>query len=684
MWILRYQYDLEDGDLKHVSCCLRLGETYNIGRSGKNLLNIKNDKSISRQHIGIYCDNKDFNLKLVNQGKMTAVFGKYLKMGESISFEKSREIIFVELGTKPVQMQLQWMNSTWIVPQGYLSQYSTLKQLGIEFLPSELNRANLIVLDELRHHPLWLYGSVKGIPLMTLEFLNVVSEKISGHETMFDSIWDDIMNDKNIRCESFGVSTQVLNNLKFLIVGEDEVTKSAIEAAGGKYSAVGCFKDIQEAIKKEEKKENVVILRNHLTSAEPLAPLGKTFTMQDVVEVILKDEVSSLKNGVVSEITERPKDEIPVENPPSKKRRLNRHRVKPLDILSFFAGGDSMKESQGESIMKLSSQQDEPKAPKELKDTQEEPEQFNVELKDLKVSEDLNGEPKNFVEQSEQISKSVVSNQVTTENDKKPEQRLYNDSQANNIEKSLEKTREPALRSAESVPSSAAETSNSTRPQRKLTLSNYRKSDNPSQNDMIQMIQDTKNSEVRRLNSTIIQVGDEELTEDAINKLGNLALVDQNDNLMRRRDQSPTVGSHNPDWNNRKNFKKFIKVWPRYGGQENTSREGSSDTVRNRALLLTRKYVPTRTYTSDDSSKQIPEDLYDFPDPQPEEPTEPRVEAPGPNNLFVMDDDDSQDIILEEPEKPIPPSSSHLIDDKDINSDSDDEEPKFQFKRRKR
>lgn len=683
MWILRYQYDLEDGDLKHVSCCLRLGKTYNIGRSGKNLLNIKNDKSISRQHIGIYCDNKDFKLKLVNQGKMTAVFGKYLKMGESVSFEKSKEIIFVELGTKPVKMQLQWMNSTWIVPQECLSHYSTLKQLGIELLPSELNRANLIVLDELRHHPLWLYGSVKGIPLMTLEFLNTVSEKISGHETQFDSIWDDIMNDRNVRHESFGVSAQVLNNLKFLILGKDEVTKSAIEAAGGKYSEVGCFKDLEEAIKKEEKTKDVVILRNHLTSADLLAPLGKSFTMQDVVEVILKDEVNSLKNGVVSEITERPKDEPPVEKPPSKKRRLNRPRVKPLDILSFFAGGDPMKESQEESTMKLSSQQDELNASKELRNTREEPEQFNEELKDLEVPKDLSGESKNLVEQSKQISKSVVSKQVTAETDKKPEQRLYNDLQANNTEKYRGKTTEPALQNTESIPPSAAETSNSTRPQRKLTLSNYRKGDNPSQNDMIQMIQDTKNSEVRRLNSTIIQVGDEELTEDAINQLGNLALVDQNDNLMRRRDQSPTVDSHNPDWNNRKNFKKFIKIWPRYGGQESTTREGSSDTIRNRALLLTRKYVPTRTYTSDDSSKKTSEDLYDFPNPQPEEPTEPQVEAPGPNNLFVMDDDDSQDIVLEEPEKPIPPAS-HFIDDKDSNSDSDDDEPKFQFKRRKR
>ncbi|GAV50203.1 hypothetical protein ZYGR_0U00590 [Zygosaccharomyces rouxii] len=660
MWILRYQYDLEDGNLKHVSCCLRLGETYNIGRSSKNLLNIKNDKSISRQHVSICWDGKDRQLKLINQGKMTAVSEKYLKMGESISFGKSMGTVLVELGTKPLKMQLQWMDSIWMVPQGSRSDHSALEELGIEVLSSELSRANLIVIDEQQNYSRWLYGLVKRIPLMNLEFLNVVSQKVSGHETEFDSIWTKIMNDGSLRYKSWEVQAQVLQNLEFLTVGKDEDTSLAIEAAGGKYSAVLSVEELREAVKRKGDLSNVVILKSHLTPAEELAPLGKTFTVQDVVEAILKDEVNSLKNGVIGEVAKRPEAEVPMEKPVTKKRRLNRPRVKPLDILSFFAGGDSMKESQGESTMKLNSQEEESKDPRKLEDPKEE----SKESKEVLQPE----VPKEFNEYSKE----------------EPGQKSYEESKADENEKSLEETVEPTLQVTEPPPTSAAEKPNNARPYRKPTLSDYRKGESPSQNDMIQMIQDTKNHEVKRLNSTIIQVGDEELTEDAINQLGNLVLVDRNDNLMRRRDRSPTVDSHNPNWNNRKNFKNFVKVWPKYGGQDSTSREGSSDTIRNRAFLLTRQYVPTRTYTSGDSSKQAQEDLYDFPEPQPEAQSVPQVEAPGPNNLFVMDEDDSQDVALEEPEKPVLPSTSHLIDDRESDSDSDDDEPKFQFKRRKR
>ncbi|GAV55108.1 hypothetical protein ZYGR_0AS04310 [Zygosaccharomyces rouxii] len=682
MWILRYQYDLEDGNLKHVSCCLRLGETYNIGRSSKNLLNIKNDKSISRQHVSVAFDSRDLQLKLVNQGKMTAVSGKYLKMGESISFEKSTETVLVELGTKPLKMQLQWMDSIWMIPQQSLSRYSSLKDLGIELFSSEMDRANLIVLDEQQDHPQWLYGLLKKIPLMNLEFLRTVFEKVSGHETEFDSIWTGIMNDGSLRCKSWDVPAQILRDLEFLNVDGDKVTMLVIEAAGGKYSAAGSTKDLQEQIKTKGNTDNVIILRNSSTPVEELASLGKTFTVQDVVEAILKDEVNSLKNGVVGAVTKRPEAEVPAEKPVTKKRRLNRPRVKPLDILSFFAGGDSMKESQEQSTIKVGTQQEESREPKESG------RESKGELKDVKEFDDSpKEEARDFGKESKEVLKPEVHKELKAKPPNQEPKGLHEGSKADDTTKSLEETVEPTLSitEPEPAPAPAPETTNNAHHHRKPTLSDYRKSDTPSQNDMIQMIQDTKNSEVKRLNSTIIQVGDEELTEDAINQLGNLVLVDRNENLLRRRDHSQTVDSHNPDWNNRKNFKKFVKIWPKYGRQESASREGSSDTIRNRAFLLTRQYVPTRKYTSDDASKQVQEDLYDFREPpRPETPLEPQVEAPGPNNLFVMDEDDSQDVILEEPEKPVAPPSSHLINDRDSDSDSDDDEPKFQFKRRRR
>ena len=51
MLILRYGYELEDGTVKQVSCCLKKCSQYSVGRSNNNKLRIKNDKSISRQHV---------------------------------------------------------------------------------------------------------------------------------------------------------------------------------------------------------------------------------------------------------------------------------------------------------------------------------------------------------------------------------------------------------------------------------------------------------------------------------------------------------------------------------------------------------------------------------------------------------------------------------------------------------
>lgn len=109
---------------------------------------------------------------------------------------------------------------------------------------------------------------------------------------------------------------------------------------------------------------------------------------------------------------------------------------------------------------------------------------------------------------------------------------------------------------------------------------------------LVETIQNTKEQETKRIKSQIVQIDETELTEEAINQLGSLSIVEVKDNLIRQRPIPKESDSY--EYKGRKNFKKFVKVWPKSQQKNNA--------VTNHANLITRSYIPLMPYSRDGKS----------------------------------------------------------------------------------
>lgn len=736
MWTLKYQYELEDGSVHCVSCCLRRNETYSIGRSSKNLLNVKNDKSISRQHVSLSWDGNERQLVLVNQGKMTMTGGKYMKIGESVNFNASQGgVINVELGTKPLTVELQWVKFFWDIPPSCSEFALSLEELGVEVLLGVADeRSNLMILDPTLDYDedRCLYGLIKGVPLMNQKLLTEFCAAVSGSETDFETLWSKMMVNHDLHALPEHVSGKgelIFEGLEFFLLCPTIATvnkymEKAIEAAGGKISRADNMQELQNVIQLRQSTSNIVVLNTSFIKVDLASPVHKTYSVKDVIEAVLHGDISKLMNGVsksrdsskrtveptTTETIEKPN----IENSSTKRRRLNRPKVKPLDSLSFFAGGETLREQPTpvEVAAGLTSRNiPEETSKKGEIDTSKVVYANNTDEVASKSLGNLESVPSKL-SKSQTLLNKVLSNQSTEGHS---EDALIPTTVPVEPNKLMKTPRNRALgQENESRVVPATGSQSKAQIKRTPTLSNYNSSEprkkSSSSDDMIQVIQDAKNREVKRLSSTIVQVDQEELTDQAIQKLGDLALVDQNDSLLRQKNGEPTSDSHesHPEWNHRKNFKKFVKIWPQYRRQEDqTAREGSSDTIRNRAFLLTRQYVPMRKYIPG-SDRQLHEDLYDFPEHNTvthesrgqrfdgEEQfsfSRPSKENGGDNSnkLFVVDEDDeSQNEVI--PEAPVPRSSATTSEtvriqhrpEAAIQEEDSDDEPTFTFKRKKR
>lgn len=776
MWILKYSYELEDGTKRCVSSCLINQQSYSIGRSSKNLLNIKNDKSISRNHMSVIWNSKDGLIRLFNQGKLTAAGGKYLKVGESMNFEAASHInvpIRIELGTKPIVVQIIWRDVVIDIPHQLLKFTDTLDNLGIGVrVDTADSHSTTIVVSEDRagYAPKNLFGLINGISIRSSHFLAELASTDFKGTSAFEEIWDSLMKNSSYVLSPNGSTDEhkdVFKGYKFYLVGGDDMSKDyvqqAIKAGSGELVILENSLQLLHSLRSEVSVEKVIALALSPFSLRESTNSIHFHTLQDIERAVKSSVLPTLLGGVSLEnqptvkqdadhevrragssgkieslgdeaALERPDEAI--QKPPTKRRRLNRPKVKPLDSLMFFAGGDFTSK---DADLEASTQ------PANLSISNE-----VTSVSTASVNEE-NGSSSRIGVQTDSPAQEA-SRHIEATYQRPPESVVVSQSNTpfahegahhtEQIHQSLTADQERNERQAESANETISKeepVDNSTRPGgRKKTLQNFKSTfDDSNKADsitesLVDVIKDTKRREVKRLTSTLVQVDSVELTEDAINKLGNLAIVQPNDSLLRhgKKDETGNLDKESSQpWRGRKNFKNFVKIQPKYkqhriGG---SSREGSSDFIRNSAYLLTRQYVPSKVY-KDDASVQH-RGFFDVPELEfgtarslkasnvdetraVEQSTSPYdLVSRAPNSgLFVVDEDDSQNVAATlgtesggqevNVELSNPPSgqyplkrdrkgrryvaqdnSFHSRDEGD-DDDDDDDEPKFKFSRR--
>lgn len=780
MWILRYKYGLDDGTIRNVSCCLKSGQTYTIGRSSKSLLNIKNDKSISRNHVSLTWDKENGRITLSNQGKLTAAGGKYLKVGEDMVFQESLfrdKSIVMELGTKPIKVGISWQDAIWDIPQSFSGFTEELGQFGIEAQVGKTDiRSTAVVVTENDAHRA-LFGLAYGIPLKTAQFLRSVNDVLSSSDATFDESWNKLERDEQTIVAPSGQILKLdFSGLKFFMIEQNEQVieymRKAITGGRGELVCVTTLEELLRLLKLENSTQNLVVIQSPESKAHMVKAGITAFTLDDIIRKVQDNATAKLLGGVPSmpaaPTSERsPAAEVSsgnklgevsqarqtseeanedVEKQPAKKRRLNRRSVKPLDSLMFFAGGDSFKSEAVSDTPIPHSEPLEKKAQSQTDEPTNAESQVSLETNSSLENKEQRTSFEKPYENGIHHSAARETTQPISANANSPVAKENFDEETGdhgNIE-------EFKVSSEQNRPIQNNEPVKRKQPTRQRTLrdtslggTDSHRGATPNEN-LVEVINDVKNREVRRLNSTLMQVSTDELTEDAINQLGNLAIIRPNKNLIREREvnNGEQVADHDKPWYGRKNFKSFFKIQPKYNKDHLSDkyREGSSDFIRRSAFPLIKEYVPLKPYSKDQRNR-----IDDFPALEkeksvsgtsahrpPDDSAEqvsftPHSNGPTPpaQELFVVDDDDLENAHLtipgeqtlqgEESEtadvlpsrqnsglmhtrkrktgdtrSPARFSGTQNGDDGDTNDDDDDnddndaDEPKFKFRRRMR
>lgn len=786
MWILTYDYTLLDGETVHISCCLKKSVSYSIGRSGKNLLSIKNDKSISRKHITVNWD-KHGMLKVINEGKLTAIHGKYLTQDEIYTYKMPLRVkptntntvgendssyfvdeevknIEISLGTKPIIVTIVWKPFNLLVPDKYENECKDLLNLGISaYCEADENLISINKIDAILESNEWMnerpYRSLliifkRNCSFMSENFFERVNSKIGENHSNFNQIWQELLrtntvaNSKNANANDY--LHKILKSITFILIGNiDHINKNyfktSLNAIGSSYLFYDNIDIFKSKVHSELSSDRFILINSSDNDIEKITSLHyKVCSISQLLMRLIDNTFEELMNdsdnnssALTNSITQKQRDEPNITAQPNliegsnrpidpsiedkplpiKRRRLNRPKVEPLNSLSFFAGGDDVQKQKPNNNIKTKELEGKEPEGKESEGKESEGKETDgaslinnkyksptVSKKRLDISEhlesshSLNSNVKNITPTTTQTK--YMSNELTVSS---PEKNIIDSSHE------IENETNPADVNTNQVPENKG-------PVRGKSST------------LVEVIQSTKTKEVERLQSGLVDIQPIELTEDAINEFSNLN-IEVNPNLMKKRSSYSNSDSLGP-WQGRKNFKKFVKVWP--GSRHD------NDSLKNKAFLITRNYVDFKPYGSvpkkEDNSRNkshemIQPNLENMDEDERlltemQQKNDHDIESDNEdensfsfsksilkgNGLFVGDDDSDENDFNEKTEKEVDefvgigttsnkgghinsikamasmtPSTKSKIDHiniADVGTDSDDDGPTFKFRRK--
>ncbi|SCU85223.1 LAFA_0D14554g1_1 [Lachancea sp. 'fantastica'] len=655
MWVLRFECKGADGTQIKVSCCLKQAIQYDIGRSTKSPLNIKNDKSISRSHIKLETDAQNL-LSVSNLGKLTKINGKAVKVGHTAKFSPTSETI-IEMGAEPIVAIVTYENALWKLPHDTSMAESDKQQLslyGIDAVTTLSSNTTIqIVKQREGHYGNCLFALVSGIPVLRETIISDFFQQVDHIHTNFDERWTELVK-RNSQFPNYVPTPSIFRTFNFVVTSRKvfAIFKHIVDAGNGTLWLCDGVTNLESFVRNQVQSDKIVILMHlnntnssllqkddsngvdEIQEARLLRAEAKkiglaVFDVNDLVNAVLNHDLSSLlKRTPVQRTTPTAASSVQTinsaleqgdmvsqdtANSSLRKRRPNRQRVQPLNSLTFFGGGGSI-------------------ASQEIKAKSEQP----------PISEDVNFENDPVVEEaavqpafkkprlgSDHETRKLIHTPLGNEDPrflKRPHDNIEDDDEQPSVVSKRDKIDSPAGDPSPSVASSselkhgenilvkksrigqdaaansppASSREGSTPGMHSINLRNGTRS-----GSFVRAIQETKTIEVDRLKERMADVQGEELTEEAIMQLDNLAIVETTDLLRKRNNGQPAPPTNsNEPWNGRKNFKKFVKIWP--SRSSNSSPDSANDAIRNKAYMITRDYVPMQQF--DPRKSSLPEE----------------------------------------------------------------------------
>ncbi|KAL3235079.1 hypothetical protein RNJ44_02867 [Nakaseomyces bracarensis] len=650
MWIIRYCYEEEDGQIQNVSCCMKKNTVYTIGRSSKNSLSIKNDKSISRLHISLEWKDDENVILITNQGKLSKIGDKYIQQSETIKFETSERQTEISLGTVPIYVKLEYSNETFDIPNSLMQFKESLESIGINCkvdMSSE-DITKLITVGSYDYRE--LFASVKNIRVYSSGILTEICNKLINAHSNFDDIWQKIEKQNYRKIEITSSITELSNynsDIFFILFNLPSSINMYLKPVIHQISLeihenVSSTDDINRFLTSSKESEIPIVINQGNLNTSKLS--------RNVICIEVHDIFDSLKDGVLyrevlkqKTLNCRSVDESDndlsktlvtpqkrnasesinnsVNEGTIKRKRVRRQKVQPLNSLSFFAGGGvtdttdekDFKDKNDENKKKDSSNRiDAIQNNSTLENettpipTANEAEYTNnkTELSQPSGTNSFDdtsniGQNKNVEEipAPNSFDSEATETRIPAENNDNISKTPRRDNGLQNTKQ--DKTKDNSITNEGSTNTESHETENDEPASLKSEMLHANHdTNNRTKSDIVKLVQDTKLNEVKRLHSDMVQIDDEELTDDAINKLGNLSIIEPSSSILRKT-SNDTQKSNNCKWKGRKNFKKFVKLEPKYKNHE-TNTASRNEFIRNSASLITRDFVETtNTYRKD-------------------------------------------------------------------------------------